>query len=138
MVQCPEAHLFCSTCISTYASTQLGAHNSSLTCIHPSSCSLPFPKSELKRILSTKLYELYERLEQQKEIRQAELVGLEECPFCEWKCVVEVSTEEDNRFRCGNEEGGCGVVSCRGCKKLVRVDFLWFEKKTFLIFFVNV
>ena len=39
MVQCPEAHLFCSTCISTYASTQLGIRNSSLTCIHPSSCS---------------------------------------------------------------------------------------------------
>ena len=138
MVQCPEAHLFCSTCISTYASTQLGTHNSSLTCIHPSSCSLPFPTSELKRILSAKLYELYERLEQQKEIRQAGLVGLEECPFCEWKCVVEASTEEDKLFRCGNEEGSCGVVSCRGCKKLVRFYFLSFREKTILIYFVNV
>ena len=35
----------------------------------------------------------------QKEIRQAGLVGLEECPFCEWKCVVEVSTEEDVEAR---------------------------------------
>ncbi|KAF8816831.1 hypothetical protein BYT27DRAFT_6378460 [Phlegmacium glaucopus] len=118
MVQCPEAHLFCSTCISTYAATQLGAHNSSLTCIHSSSCSLPFPPSELKRILSVKLYELYERLEQQKQIMQAGLEGLEECPFCEWKCVLEVSSEEDKLFRCGNDDGGCGVVSCRGCKKL--------------------
>ena len=38
--------------------------------------------------------------------------------------MVEASTEEDKLFRCGNEEGGCGVVNCRGCKKLVRVDFL--------------
>lgn len=132
MVQCPEAHLFCSTCISTYASTQLGSHNSSLTCIHPSSCSLPFPASELKRILSVKLYELYGRLEQQKEIRLAGLVGLEECPFCEWKCVVEASTEEDKLFRCGNEEGGCGVVSCRGCKKLVRSIFYTLKRRQFL------
>ena len=64
MVQCPEAHLFCSTCISIYAATQLSAHKSFLTCIHPSSYSLPFPPFELKRILSVKLYELYERLEQ--------------------------------------------------------------------------
>jgi hypothetical protein len=83
MVQCPEAHLFrvCSTCISTYASTQLGTHNSSPICIRPSPRSLPFPASELKRILPVKLFELYERLEQQKVIRQAGLVGLEECLF---------------------------------------------------------
>ena len=74
----------------------------------------------LKRILPVKLYELYERLQQQREIMQAGLEGLEECPFCEWKCVLEMSPEEDKLFRCGNEEGGCGVVSCRGCKKLVR------------------
>ena len=58
-------------------------------------------------------------MEQQKQIMEAGLDGLEECPFCEWKCVLEVSTEEDKLFRCGNEEGGCGVVSCRSCKKLV-------------------
>ena len=28
-MQFPEAHLFCSTCISTYAAAQLGTHNSS-------------------------------------------------------------------------------------------------------------
>ena len=45
---------------------------------------------------------------------QAGLVGLEECLFCEWKCVLEASTEEDKLFRCGNEG-----VGYRGCKKLV-------------------
>jgi len=119
MVQCPEAHLFCKTCISQYASTQLGSHSASLLCMHPSDCKQPFPESELRRALDTKLMELYERVKQQKEIEDAELEGLEECPFCEWKCVIEASREEEKLFRCGNEEGGCGVVSCRMCKKEV-------------------
>ena len=67
---------------------------------------------------------------------QAGLIGLEECPFCEWKCVLEASSEEDKLFRCGNEEGGCGAVSCRGCKKLVCMSFLWFEEKAILTFFL--
>lgn len=60
-------------------------------------------------------------MKQQKEIEDAGLEGLEECPFCEWKCVIEASREEEKLFRCGNEEGGCGVVSCRMCKKEVSV-----------------
>ena len=138
MVQCPDAHLFCSTCISTYASSQLGAHNSSLTCIQsPSLCPLPFPPSELKRILPVTLYDLYERLEQQKQIAQAQLADLEECPFCEWKCVLEASAEEDKLFRCGNEED-CGAVSCRGCRKLVCRDFLpCLDEETILTFFIG-
>ena len=117
MVQCPEAHLFCSTCISTYASTQLSSNSASLTCMHPSTCSLPFPPSELRRILAPTLMSLYERVVQQKEVAEAGLEGLEECPWCEWKCVMEAEREQDRLFRCGNEEGGCGVVSCRFCWK---------------------
>ncbi|KAH9481344.1 E3 ubiquitin-protein ligase RNF216 [Psilocybe cubensis] len=117
MVQCPEAHLFCSSCVSQYAATKLGEHNHLILCMHASGCSLPFTESELRRILSPKLMSLYERVKQQKEIEAAGLEGLEECPFCEWKCVLEASNEEEKLFRCGNEEGGCGVVSCRSCKK---------------------
>ncbi|KDR78857.1 hypothetical protein GALMADRAFT_224109 [Galerina marginata CBS 339.88] len=118
MVQCPETHLFCSGCVSQYASTKLGEHDHTIVCMHESGCSQPFPASELRRILSSKLMDLYERVKQQKEIQAAGLEGLEECPFCEWKCVLEVSNEEEKLFRCGNEDGGCGVVSCRSCKKM--------------------
>jgi len=55
--------------------------------------------------LDAKLLELYGRVKQ-KEIEDAGLEGLEECPFCEWKCVIEASREEEELFRCGNE----GVV----------------------------
>jgi len=124
MVQCPEAHLFCSSCVSQYAATKLGEHDSRIVCMHSSGCSLPFPVSELRRILSPKLMSLFERVQQQKELEAAGLEGLEECPFCDWKCVLEVSKEEEKLFRCGNEEGGCGVVSCRSCKK--KVSYLVF------------
>jgi len=61
---------------------------------------------------------LYERIKQRSEIEAAGLEGLEECPFCEFKCVIEASMEEEKLFRCGNDDGGCGVVSCRECKKV--------------------
>jgi TRIAD3 protein (E3 ubiquitin-protein ligase RNF216) len=93
--------------------------------MHPSECKEPFPESELRRALDSKLMDLYERVKQQKEIEDAGLEDLEECPFCEWKCVIEASKEEEKLFRCGNEEGDCGVVSCRICKKEVRPPFFY-------------
>ncbi|KAF6759266.1 hypothetical protein DFP72DRAFT_1102545 [Ephemerocybe angulata] len=117
MGQCPEAHLFCRTCLRAYASNQLGSQNPVLTCMSTVGCKIVFAPSELERILPPKLFFLYERLKQQKELKDAGLEGLEECPFCDWACVIEVSKEEDKLFRCGNEDGGCGVVSCRLCGK---------------------
>lgn len=32
--------------------------------------------------------------------------------------MFDVGFEGEKLFRCGNQEGGCGVVSCRKCKKL--------------------
>jgi len=81
-------------------------------------CKALFSASQLARVLPLKTYALYERLIQAKEIDAAGLEGLEECPFCEWKCVFDVGFEGEKLFRCGNEVGGCGVVSCRKCKKL--------------------
>ncbi|KAF6741511.1 hypothetical protein DFP72DRAFT_1083736 [Ephemerocybe angulata] len=117
MAQCLEAHLFCRKCIRSYAANLLGSQNSVLTCMSTSGCKALFAPSELSRMLSPKLLSLYERLKQQKELKDAGLEGLEECPFCDWACVMEVSPEEDKLFRCGNEEGGCGILSCRLCKK---------------------
>lgn len=120
MVQCPDAHLFCSDCVTAYASTQLGAHDVNILCMDQSGCKHPFPESELRRLLSPKLMELYERVKQRKEIEAAGLDGLEECPFCEYKCVIENPNEK--LFRCGNEET-CGAITCRSCKKVVRGFF---------------
>lgn len=125
MAQCPSAHFFCKRCITTHASTLLGAHNSAINCIHTADpgCNLPFPPRELARILPAKLVGLWERVKQRAELKEAGLEGWEECPFCEFGCVMEVSVQVDKLLRCRNEEE-CGVVSCRMCKKIVRFALL--------------
>ncbi|KAI0820517.1 hypothetical protein BC628DRAFT_1330161 [Trametes gibbosa] len=113
MVQCPEAHLFCMSCMNTYTETKLGEHDLRIVCMDQSGCKLPFPDSELRRFLSPKLLELYERVKQCKEIEAAGLENLEECPFCDYKVVIE--NENERLFRCENKT--CGAVTCRQCKK---------------------
>ncbi|KAG1729566.1 hypothetical protein EDB19DRAFT_115472 [Suillus lakei] len=113
MVQCPEAHLFCKSCMSSYASNLLGEHNPNIVCMDQSGCKLLFPQSELERFLTPKLLELYHRVWQRKDIEAAGLENLEECPFCDYKCVLE--NEMEKLFRCENVD--CGAVSCRECKK---------------------
>ncbi|KAL5476607.1 hypothetical protein ACEPAI_3287 [Sanghuangporus weigelae] len=113
MVQCPDAHLFCKDCITSYAENQLGQHNPNIVCMDQSGCKLAFTDAELKRFLPAKLLELYERIKQAKEIEAAELDGLEECPFCEYKAVID--NPDEKLFRCERED--CGAVSCRACKK---------------------
>lgn len=120
MIQCPEAHLFCTSCMTSYCSTLLGEHNPNIVCMDQSGCKLLFPESELRRFLSPKLLELYERVKQRKDIEAAGLENLEECPFCEYKCVIDNDMEK--LFRCENAE--CGAVTCRTCKKPVSVVFL--------------
>ncbi|ESK93036.1 ring finger [Moniliophthora roreri MCA 2997] len=114
MIQCEDGHLFCTECMTSYAEGLLGSHNVNIVCMDQSGCKLPFPVSELRRFLPEKLMELYERIKQRKEIEMAGIEGLEECPFCEYKCVIE--NKEEKLFRCGNEEN-CGAISCRQCKK---------------------
>lgn len=115
MVQCPEAHLFCRSCVRQYVKVQLGSHDSNIVCMHPSECKLPFPEAELARFLPEKLLDLYHRIKQQKEISDAQIDDLEECPFCEYKAVIE--NVDEKLFRCQRED--CSAVTCRSCKKPV-------------------
>ena len=116
MVQCPDAHLFCKDCIKSYAANLLGQHDPKICCMDQSGCKALFSESELSRFLDEKLMALYHRVKQTKEIEAAGLEGLEECPFCEYKVVID--NAEEKLFRCENDD--CGVISCRSCKKAVR------------------
>jgi E3 ubiquitin-protein ligase RNF216 len=118
MIQCPEAHLFCKSCMRTYASTKLGEHDIHIVCMDQSNCKLLFPETELQRFLTPKLWALYERIKQRKDIEAAGLEGLEECPFCDYKVVIENTYEK--LFRCENSD--CAAVSCRQCKKPVSIQ----------------
>jgi TRIAD3 protein (E3 ubiquitin-protein ligase RNF216) len=115
MVQCADAHLFCSGCIRTYAGTKLGEQSCALVCMDTAGCSAAFAESELRRVLDPGLLGLYERLRARDALKGAALENLTECPFCEYACVME--DEADRLFRCQSET--CGVVSCRLCKKPV-------------------
>lgn len=117
-MQCPEAHLFCTACMTAYASTLLGAHDANIVCMDQSGCALPFPASELRRFLAPPLLALYERVKQRREIEAAGLANLEECPFCEYRCVIE--NDQEKLFRCENQD--CMAVTCRECKKPVSCD----------------
>lgn len=97
MVQCPEAHLFCRSCCRAHAATQLGMQVHLIRCMDQSGCKELFSVSELQRMLPEKLLKLYHRLKQSKEIEAAQLDGLEECPFCDYKVVIE--NQEEKLFR---------------------------------------
>jgi E3 ubiquitin-protein ligase RNF216 len=119
MAQCTDTHLFCTTCVTSYVSSKLGEQNSDLRCMDISGCKMSFPDSELRRVLPEKLFNLYEHTRQRREIELAGLEGLEGCPFCDFKVVMDVDFQDDKVLRCRNEE--CGKVSCRKCKQEVRI-----------------
>lgn len=80
-----------------------------------SGCQALFVETELSRLLSVKSLELYHRLKLAKELEQAAIEGLENCPFCPWAVVID--NPDEKLFRC--ENGPCRKVSCRACKKAV-------------------
>lgn len=74
---------------------------------------------------------LWESVSQRKAIMDAGLEGLEECPFCDYSVIIE--NEEEKLFKCRNE-GVCGVVSCRACKKPVATSYPLFFFVAYLSF----
>lgn len=103
----------------SYAENLLGSQSHLIVCIDQSNCKEPFPETELERFLTPKLLELYYRTKQRKEIAAAGLDGLEECPFCDFKLVME--NDQEKLFRCQNDE--CRAISCRACKKPVHYTY---------------
>lgn len=82
-------------------------------CMDGSGCKAEFSRAEKIRFLDVQMFELFERLEQQAALRNANVEGLEKCPFCDFAAIyppVEVNKE----FRC--EVPDCGRISCRLCK----------------------
>jgi len=50
---------------------------------------------------------------------QADVEGLERCPFCEFATIMDTSPEENKIFQCQNPE--CGKESCRMCKEIAHI-----------------
>ncbi|TEB24750.1 hypothetical protein FA13DRAFT_1610668, partial [Coprinellus micaceus] len=115
VVHCPQGHPFCQSCIRNYAEERLGTQDPDLLCMHQDGCQVPFETAQLEHALGN-LMTLLRRTRQRQELRTAKLEGFEECPFCDWGCVVDIPIKESTTFICGNDEI-CGKISCRLCRR---------------------
>ena len=122
-------HFFCLDCARTNANTVIGNSRYILQCMDGSGCKATFSRYERSRFLDDKTIEKLERLQQQDEIRMAEIQNLSTCPFCDFAAIC-VPVEEDREFRCHNPE--CEEVSCRLCKAKTHVPMSCeeFKKET--------
>lgn len=115
-VKCSQGHSFCATCISRYISRELAHRNTVFACMDIGECRVSLSFSVVRPHLSPHLIKLYEKCLQQTELEAANLDNLEDCPFCDWACVIEIPKEEAVWFSCGNQPD-CGAISCRLCRE---------------------
>ena len=105
------AHFTCYDCALTYVKTEVGESRCRVLCT--SGCGAGFALDQLNQLSDKLLLMKLAQLQQEKDIRDAGLDDLEECPFCDYKVILP-PIEEDFEFRCANPE--CEKVSCRRCK----------------------
>jgi len=108
-----EPHFFCLECAKRNANSEIGKSKYKLVCMDGSGCKAEFEKEQVRRFLDVKTRDTLERLQQQEEIRLADLDDLTSCPFCDFAAICP-PVEEDREFRCANPD--CEKVSCRLCK----------------------
>ncbi|KAI9686206.1 MAG: hypothetical protein M1822_003861 [Bathelium mastoideum] len=110
----PIRHPCCLECLQAYATVRINSLRCDLGCIYEKDCPGNYEtQRQLKQVLEPNLFQKFERLQQDEEIKTAGLAGLEECPFCDFKAICELPTEVDKEFRCLNPE--CEKISCRLC-----------------------
>ncbi|KAL9622586.1 MAG: hypothetical protein Q9160_003083 [Pyrenula sp. 1 TL-2023] len=104
-----EIHFFCYGCVESFAKMQIGLMRHAMDCM---SCGEPLSRDFLTDALDPKTLSKLEDLQQRQEIKDAELEGLDECPFCDFRAQCP-PIEIDKIFDCEN----CEAVSCRLCRK---------------------
>ena len=106
-------HFFCFGCAKRNADADMASLKYSLRCMDQSRCEATFSRQERSRFLDASAIDKLERLQQQDEIRRAEMGDLEACPFCEYVAICP-PPDVDRVFECQNPE--CMEASCRLCK----------------------
>ena len=109
-----NVHFFCFNCARSYAQSQTELSRYKLSCMDGSGCKAEFTRTQIYRFLDEKMIDLLERLQQQDELRSANLANLETCPFCDYAAICE-PIEADKEFHCCKPD--CERVSCRLCKQ---------------------
>lgn len=107
-----QRHQFCFDCVIKNVETEIGNRKCRPQCMDMSACSSGFEDSQLRRCVCLKTMDRLLRLQQQEELKIANIDGLTECPFCDYMAICP-SALVDREFRCENPD--CGMVSCRLC-----------------------
>ncbi|KAF2488232.1 hypothetical protein BDY17DRAFT_230872, partial [Neohortaea acidophila] len=110
------AHFTCFDCVEMYIKSEVGESRCRVIC--PAGCGSGFTQQQLDQLSNKQLLEKFAQIQQEKDIRDAGLEDLEECPFCDYKAILP-PVEQDFEFRCANPE--CERVSCRRCKAVSHV-----------------
>lgn len=111
-------HFTCYECAENYIKSEIGESRCRVMCT--AGCGSGFAPNQLNLLADKGLLEKLGQLQQEKDIRDAGLDDLEECPFCDYKAILP-PIEEDFEFRCANPR--CEKVSCRRCKSLSHIPF---------------
>ncbi|KAH0545580.1 hypothetical protein FGG08_000411 [Glutinoglossum americanum] len=109
-----ECHFFCLDCAKRNADNEVGQSRYKLRCMDGSGCTAEFSRQQIQRFLDDKTLSALERIQQDDEIRMAELDGLTKCPFCDFGAICP-PVEVDREFRCRNSD--CEKTSCRLCRQ---------------------
>lgn len=110
------AHFTCFECAEMYIKSEVGESRCRVLCT--AGCGAGFAHAQLQLLSNKQLLEKLAQLQQEKDIREAGLDNLEECPFCDYKLIMP-PVEEDFEFRCANPD--CEQVSCRRCKAISHI-----------------
>jgi TRIAD3 protein (E3 ubiquitin-protein ligase RNF216) len=109
-----DCHFFCLDCAKRNADNEIGQSRYKLRCMDGSGCTAEFSRQQVQRFLDDKTLAALARIQQDDEIRMAELDGLAKCPFCDFAAICP-PVEIDREFRCRNSE--CERTSCRLCRQ---------------------
>ena len=121
-----ESHFFCFECARRNAENEIGSNRSRMLCMDGSRCEATFDREQRSRFLDASSIEKLDRIQQQEDLRLADVENLERCPFCDYAAICPPA-EENKEFQCQNPD--CSEVSCRLCNQKTHLPLSCLESK---------
>ncbi|CAG9769904.1 unnamed protein product [Ceutorhynchus assimilis] len=106
---CKKGCVFCKDCVRKYVEVRMGDGFTTFPCCND--CDSNFSLHILQMVIPRNNFERLVLKIQSDEIKQANIDGLETCPFCDF---ASIPPEESTIFKCENPE--CSKESCRLCR----------------------
>ncbi|ETN42059.1 uncharacterized protein HMPREF1541_03998 [Cyphellophora europaea CBS 101466] len=109
-----NGHFFCFSCVAQLAETQAGMLKYEMLCMDESGCKAALDPEGVGQAVPIKTVDRLALNQQQAEIAAADLEGLEQCPYCEFRAIMD-PVETAVVFQCFNPD--CRRASCRKCRQ---------------------